>query len=237
MKNIEFTMPDYDYESDSIIINLMISVAFAPMIYGAFIGYFYGAMKIIWFFCSIILSVLIQTVSRKIQTLGAKLQKFKKLDFDPDKSIRNYIKVRKSLLSILYALIICGIFFFAAYLIRQNYINTVKHDTVERAKGYVYEVVASGIGFLTAYVPALIWFVPDDILYYPETPTIHYVIPVAMLILPPIIMAVPIYFAIIYIAAYLILLLIRILKIRRFYKNIEKLKQEARIKNHRSRFD
>ena len=237
MKNTEFTMPDYDYKSDSIIINLMVSIAFMPVIYGAFIGYFYGVMKIVWIFCSIILSILIQEISRRVQAYGARLQKFKKLDFDPDKNIRSYIKVRKSLLSILYALLIFGVFFIAAYLIRQNYINTVKHDTVERAKGYIYEILAGSVGFVTAYIPALVWFVPDDILYYPETPIIQYLIPVAMLIIPPMFMAVPIYFALIFLVAYLVLFLIRISKVKRFFKHVEKLKQEARINNHRSRFD
>ena len=237
MKDIDLHIPEYDCKSDAVLIHFMICTAFMAPLYGVFIGYFDETMRIVWIFCSIVLSLLLYFAGYKIQSIGAKLQKFDKPEYDPEKTIRNYIVIKKTLLTILFSVIVGFIFFFAAYTIRQNYTISVDHETTEHAKGYIYETVAAAYGFIAAYIPALLWFIPDDIIFSPENSVLYYIIPIGMLIIPPVFMAVPLYIDIIFVAAYLVLYSIRAMRIKKYNREIKRSKQEAEFSAHRSRFD
>ncbi len=239
MKDIDLQIPEYDCKSDAILIHLMICTAFMGPLYGVFIGYFYGAMRIIWIFCSVAISLLLYFTAYKIQSRGAMLLKHDKPEYDPEKTIRNYIVIRKSLLSVLFAVAVGILFFFAAYVIRQSYTASMDHETTGRAKGYVYETVAAAYGFIAAYIPALLWFIPDDILYSPESSVLYYILPIGILIIPPVFMAVPLYIDIVFVTAYFVLFGIRAMRIKKYNREIRRLKQEAEINAHRarSRFD
>ncbi len=248
MKDIELDIPEYNTKADGKLILSMVCVIFMPIQYGAFVGYLddaalidslsYGKfLPFLLLLCTALTAALLFFLGYRIQRIGARLQKFEKPRYDPDRSIRGYIRLRKTLLALLFALAAAVIFFLAACAVRQFYFHSVVHETSARAKGRVYEIVAALSGFVTAYFPALLWFIPDDLLFAPCSSVLYYLIPIGLVIIPPVFMSVPIYFCLLYLLAYGILYLIRHNRIRSYALTVKRIKQEAEIEARRSRFD
>lgn len=230
-------IPDYDYSADCKILAAMLCTMLTPAAYGAFAGYFHGAMKYVWIFGAAVLASALFLCGQAVQKAGAKLLKFDKPKFDPDKTAGGYIKLGKTVFSLLFAIAMAGLCFGIAYAVRQNYMNSVTHETTEHAKGFVYESVAAVFGFVASYLPALLWFIPDDILYAPENSVGYFLIPIGMLIIPPVFMGVPMWLTLAYLAVYLTLFLIRAAKIKNYRRTVARIKRDNAANSHKSRFD
>lgn len=230
-------IPDYDYSADCKILPAMLCTMLTPVAYGAFAGYFHGAMKYVWVIGAALLASAFFLGGMAVQRAGARLLKFDKPKFDPDKTAAGYIKLSKTVFSLLFALAMAGVCFGIACAMRQNYLNAVDHETTEHAKGFVYECVAAAFGFAAAYLPALLWFIPDDILYAPENSVGYFLIPIGMLIIPPVFMGVPMWLNLVYLAVYVALFLIRAARIKNYRSTVARIKRDKAASSHRSRFD
>ena len=91
--NTENRVPDYDYSADCKILSAMLCTMLTPAAYGAFAGYFLGAMKYVWIFGAAVLASALFLCGQAVQRAGAKLLKFDKPKFDPDKTAGGYIKL------------------------------------------------------------------------------------------------------------------------------------------------
>jgi precorrin-3B C17-methyltransferase len=103
-------------------------------------------MTYIWIPVSALLSVGVYFLGRGVQRFWAKKIRFPKPEFDPDKSTRDYIRLKKTLLPLLAALAVGVALFFFSYGVRQLNYALTPHETEIRAKGHVYEVVAGIYG-------------------------------------------------------------------------------------------
>ena len=125
--NTENRVPDYDYSADCKILSAMLCTMLTPAAYGAFAGYFLGAMKYVWIFGAAVLASALFLCGQAVQRAGAKLLKFDKPKFDPDKTAGGYIKLGKTVFSLLFSIAMAGLCFGIAHAVRQNYINSVTH--------------------------------------------------------------------------------------------------------------
>ena len=235
--NTENRVPDYDYSADCKILSAMLCTMLTPAAYGAFAGYFLGAMKYVWIFGAAVLASALFLCGQAVQTAGAKLLKFDKPKFDPYKTAGGYIKLGKTVFSLLFSIAMAGLCFGIAHAVRQNYINSVTHETTEFAKGFVFESIAAVFGFVASYLPSLLWFIPDDILYAPYNSVGYLLIPIGMLIIPPVFMGVPMWLTIVYLAVYLALFLARAAKIKIYRRTVARIKRDNAANSHKSRFD
>ena len=235
--NTQNGMPDYDYSADCKLLPAMLCTMLTPAAYGAFAGYLHGAMKYVWILGAAIMSSALFLGGQAVQKAGARLQKYEKPRFDPDKTAGRYIKPGKALLSLLFAVAMAALCFGIAFAVRQNYMASVDHETTEHAKGFVYEAVAAAFGFIASYLPALLWFIPDDILYAPENSVVYFLIPIGMLIIPPVFMGVPMWLSLAYLAVYAILFLIRAARIKNYRRAAARIRRDNAANSHRSRFD
>ena len=235
--NTENRVPDYDYSADCKILSAMLCTMLTPAAYGAFAGYFLGAMKYVWIFGAAVLASALFLCGQAVQTAGAKLLKFDKPKFDPDKTAEGYIKLGKTVFSLLFSIAMAGLCFGIAHAVRQNYVNSVTHETTEFAKGFVFESIAAVFGFVASYLPSLLWFIPDDILYAPYNSVGYLLIPIGMLIIPPVFMGVPMWLTIVYLAVYLALFLARAAKIKIYRRTVARIKRDNAANSHKSRFD
>ena len=80
--NTENRVPDYDYSADCKILSAMLCTMLTPAAYGAFAGYFLGAMKYVWIFGAAVLASALFLCGQAVQRAGAKLLKFDKPKFD-----------------------------------------------------------------------------------------------------------------------------------------------------------
>lgn len=235
--NTENRVPDYDYSADCKILSAMLCTMLTPAAYGAFAGYFLGAMKYVWIFGAAVLASALFLCGQAVQTAGAKLLIFDKPKFDPDKTAGGYIKLGKTVFSLLFSIAMAGLCFGIAHAVRQNYINSVTHETTAFAKGFVFESIAAVFGFVASYLPSLLWFIPDDILYAPYNSVGYLLIPIGMLIIPPVFMGVPMWLTIVYLAVYLALFLARAAKIKIYRRTVARIKRDNAANSHKSRFD
>ena len=107
--NTENRVPDYDYSADCKILSAMLCTMLTPAAYGAFAGYFLGAMKYVWIFGAAVLASALFLCGQAVQTAGAKLLKFDKPKFDPDKTAGGYIKLGKTVFSLLFSIAMAGL--------------------------------------------------------------------------------------------------------------------------------
>lgn len=235
--NTQDRIPDYDYSADCIILPAMLCTMLTPVAYGAFAGYFHGTMKTVWTIGAAVLASGIFLGGQTVQKIGARLNKFEKPKYDPDKTAREYIKLKKTALALLFSLTMATLCFGIAHALRLSYISSVEHETTEYAKGFVYETVAAAFGFVASYLPTLLWFIPDDILYAPENSVVYFLIPIGMLMIPPVFMGVPMWLDLIYLAVYLVLFLIRAARIKNYKSEIARIKRDIAASSHHSRFD
>lgn len=228
-------IPEYKYKKDILLVNLMLASAYILPMYATFIGYIFGVMKYVWMAGAVILAFAVWFSGRKIQMIGARLMKFKQPEFDPEKEARDYFVPRKSLLSLLFSLAVGTLFFLAATLIHKYYMENFDDKTISQAAGYVYELVAGCVGFVSAYIPAVVWFIPDELMYTNELSVIYLIIPIGMVLIPTIYMPVPVYYILVALIPYVVMLLIRYRRIRNYNHMVKKIKEDAMYDAHNSK--
>ena len=227
---------DFYYNKDKWFVDLRICTIISCAIYCTFVGYFTTVFKLLWVFGAFLLSVLIWRGGRSIQQFSMKLHKKSKVSYSSDKSIKEYIKITQTLEALIGGLIVAALFFAASSGIREIYYDTVRHETVAHAKGYIYEIVSALVGFFATYLSALSWFLPDEILYTRNTTVISFVIPVVMALIPAMMFGMPVYVSAIYLITYLVLTYIRYATIRSYERKVKRQKRDEDDRNDKDRW-
>ncbi len=229
--------PEFNRKTDRVLVTLMLCTFLMPLMYALPSYYMFDWMTYIWIPVSALLSVGVYFLGRGVQRFWAKKIGFPKPEFDPDKSTRDYIRLKKTLLPLLAALAVGVALFFFSYGVRQLNYALTPHETEIRAKGHVYEVVAGIYGMAATYFSALLWFIPDDLILPADVVILRFIPPLAILLIPTIFFSIPIWIAAIYTALYLILLLIREGTLRSYRKACRQFERDEAYHRHQGRFD
>lgn len=228
----KYKIPEFDYEWDYKLVKLLLITFLTPLMYGVFVSYLPPFMRIVWIPGAFIIITLLWFLGRFCSKVVAK----ERVAYDPEKTRREYILVKKSWLGFLVALAIGVLFFFIALGMKTWYLEAFDDGTTPHSKGYVYEVIAGAYAFFATYFSSLFWFLHDG-MYLPADDSLKFslISPIAMMVIPTIFAGVPKLVAIIYTAFLVILLLIRHIKIHFYNKLVEKLERENKYIEHNSK--
>ena len=228
------SIPEFNFKPDYIMVKLLIMCMFCPLMYGVFKNYFPPFFVIWWVPIAMVLSVLLFYLGRGASKVVMK----KRVEYDPENTIRDYIKVSKSWLGFLTALAVGAAFFFGAYGMKEWYLTVFDDGTTPHSVGYVYEAVCAAYGFFVTYLSSILWFIPDGlILTAGTTRTFDFVAPVAMFLIPIMFSGVPKNIVLFYDGIFVIILLIRNYRISSYDKMVEKLERKQKYDGHVSKFD
>ena len=232
----KYEIPEFDFKPDFIMVKAIFVILFAPLMYGAFRAYLPEILEIPMIFVSVLLSFGLLALGRFVTKVVAK----ERVEYDPEKTRRQYIVLRKTWLGFLTAVGIAVLFFFLAYGMKMWYWNVFDDKTTPHSKGYVYEALAAGYAFFVTYFASVTWFLHDGMVI-PAGYSLSFdlVIPVAMVIIPITFAGVPTYVTLIYAGATVALIIARNLRVHSYNKLVEKLERENKYIEHnsKSRFD
>ena len=217
---------------------LQIGVAAAFLTDYAFTLYLLPPADWIWAILALPAAVLLVRLGHAVQAALAKRLQWDKPEYDPEKSLREYFKFSRSLLTLLISLSIGAAFFAIAFGIRQLNYALVDHDTIAHVTGYIYETLAAFCGILTFYFGAIMWFFPDDILFAGDiNPIVYAAVPGLIGVVFVVLIGVPFYAALLYLAVYYLLLLARKKRISKYEKMLKKQQQLEEEAKYKSRWE
>ena len=90
--------PEFNRKTDRVLVTLMLCTFLMPLMYAFPSYYMFDWMTYIWIPVSALLSVGVYFLGRGVQRFWAKTIRFPKPEFDPDKTTRDYIQLKKTLL-------------------------------------------------------------------------------------------------------------------------------------------
>jgi hypothetical protein len=232
----KYEIPEFDFKTDYVLVKIIFVVLFTPLFYGVFNSYLPSVMAIPWMFVSVLMSLGLLALGRWATRTVAK----ERVEYDPEKTRRQYIILKKTWLGFLIAAAVAVVFFFIAYGMKLWFWNVFDDKTTPHSKGYVYETVAAGYAFFVTYFASVTWFLHDGMVI-PAGYSLSFdlVIPIAMLIVPITFGNVPTYVAVVYTVIMVGLIVARNLRVRSYNKIVEKLERENKYIEHnsKSRFD
>lgn len=227
-------IPEFDFKPDYIMVKLLIMSMFCPFMYGVFKNYFPPFMYLAWVPIAMLLSAALFFLGR----LSSRLVMKERVPYDPENTIRDYVKVSKSWLGFVVSAAVGIAFFYLAYGMKTWFLTDFDDGTTPHSTGYVYEAVCAAYGFAVTYFSSLIWFVPDGlVLTAGNTRAFDFVSPVAMLILPIMFSGVPRNIVLFYDAIFILILVIRNSRISSYNKMVEKIERRQKYEGHVSKFD
>ena len=228
----KYEIPEFDYESDYKLVKLLLITFLTPLMYGVFVSYLPPFMKIVWIPGAFIIVTLLWFLGRFCTKVIAR----ERVEYDPEKTRRDYIIIKKSWLGFLVSVAIGVLFFYIALGMKTWYLNDFHDGTTAHAKGYVYETVIAAYAFFVTYFSSILWFLHDG-MYLPagDSLTFSLVSPIAMMIIPIVFAGVPKNIAIIYTAFLCVILFIRHLKVHFYNKLVDKLERENKYIEHNSK--
>ncbi len=229
-------IPDYDHEGDFRLVTAMLCTVLMPLMYGLMSNYMLPFVKLLWIPLAAGASVGVYALGRGVQSLWARKTGFAKPVYDRDKSLPQYVELKRTWPALLAGLAVAAVMFAVAYGLRQwNYTLRV-HETERHAAGYVYETVAAVYGLLATYLPACLWFLPNELVYPYDAVLIRYGAPLAMLVVSTVFVGVPLYVALLYVVLYAVFHLIRKAKVQAYDRLVTELERQADDEAHRSRY-
>jgi len=178
----KYEIPDFDTKPDNLLVKMMLILCATPFMYSVFNGYLPPFMKYVWVFVALLLSTALFLLGRLTARIGAGGQR---VPYDTEKTLRDYVVIKKSWLTFLVALLVAVAFFFLAHGIRVWYIADYHDGSTALAVGYVYETVAACYGALVTYLFGLLWFLHDDLyLQVDNSLGFHLVSPIVIVLIP-----------------------------------------------------
>lgn len=232
----KYEIPEFDFKPDFIMVKIIFVTLFTPLFYGVFNSYLPDVIAIPWILVAPLMSFGLLALGRWATKVIAK----ERVPYDPEKTRRQYILLKKTWLGFLVAVAVAAAFFFLAYGMKMWFWEVFDDKTTPHSKGYVYEAVAAGYAFFVTYFASVTWFLHDGMVI-PAGYSLSFdiVIPIAMIIVPITFGNVPVYVAIIYTAIMVGLIAARNLRVRSYNKLVERLERENKYIEHnsKSRFD
>jgi hypothetical protein len=161
-----------------------------------------------------------------------------RIEYDPEKTLRDYVKIRKTWLTFLGAVAIGIAFFFIALAVKNWYWAKFDDGTQAHSKGYVYEILCGAYAFFVTYFSGVIWFFHDGMFMPAENyRTFGIAAPFAVWFIMPMFAGVPKTAAAVYTAILIILFLIRHFRISSYDKMIDKIEKKQKYSSYRSKYD
>jgi MFS family permease len=224
--------------TDRILATFQIGVLASFLTDYAFTLYLISPADWIWAIIAAPAAILLMRLGYGVQTFIASRLKWEKIEFDPEKSAREYFRLSRSLIAFLISISVGAAFFAAAFGIRQLNYSLVEHETIARATGYIYETVAAACGIVVFFIGAVLWFFPDEILFGGDAnPILSAAAPAVAAVVFVILLGVPVYAALLYLAVYYVFFLTRRKRVSRHEKTLKKQQQLEAEAKHRSRWE
>lgn len=227
-------IPDFNFGPDFVLAKLSLIVFLTPLMYGAFFGYmpkFLHIPMIPGFF-------VITTALYFLGRLLTKAVMKERIEYDPEKTLRDYVRIRKTWLTFLGALAIGVIFFFIALAVKNWYWAVFDDKTQGHSKGYMYEIFCGAYAFFVTYFSGVVWFFHDGTFMPAENYlTFGIAAPLSVYLIMPMFAGVPKRAATVYTAVLIVLFLIRHFRIRSYDKMVAKLEKNHKNSGYRSKYD
>ncbi len=227
-------IPEFDFGPDYILAKLSLICFLAPIMYGTFYGYLPPFLHVVMIPGFIAVIAGLYFLGRLFSKLIAK----KRIPHDPEKTLREYIVVRKSWLGFLGAIAIGVLFFFIALAVKNWYWAKFDDGTEAHAKGYVYEILCGAYAFFVTYFSSILWFLHDGMFMPAENyRTFGIAAPFTVWFIMPMFAGLPKNAAAVYTAILIILFLIRHFRISSYDKMIDKIQKKQKYSEYRSKYD
>ncbi len=234
MEENKSPIPEFNFKPDYILAKLSLICFFAPLMYGSFYGYLPPFLHIVMIPGFIAVIAGLYFLGRLLTKIVAK----KRVEYDPEKTLREYIVVKKSWLAFLGALLIGVAFFFIALAVKNWFWADFDDGTQAHSKGYVYEILCAVYAFFVTYFSAITWFLHDGMFMPAENYlTFGIAAPFTVYFIMPMFAGVPKNVATVYAVILLILFLIRYIRIHSYDKMIDKIEKKQKYSNYKSKYD
>lgn len=227
-------IPEFNYGPDYVLAKLSLICFLAPIMYATFIGYLPNFLHFVMIPGFIAVVAGLYFLGRLLSKIVAK----KRIPHDPEKTLREYIVVRKSWLGFLGAIAVAVAFFFLALAVKNWYWAKFDDGTEAHAKGYVYEILCGAYAFFVTYFSSILWFLHDGMfLPAPSYMTFGIAAPFTVWFIMPMFAGLPKNASAVYTAILLVLFFIRHVRISSYDKMIDKIERKQKYTDYRSKYD
>lgn len=227
-------IPEFNYKPDYLLAKLSLICFLTPLMYSTFIGYLPPFLHVPMIPGFIVITALLYMLGRLLSKLIAK----KRVPYDPEKTIRQYIVIKKSWLGFLGAVAVAVVFFFIALAVKNWYWAKFDDGTEAHAKGYVYEILCGAYAFFVTYFSSITWFLYDGMFMPAENYlTFGIAAPFTVWFIMPMFAGLPKNAAAVYTAILLVLFFIRHIRIHSYDKMIDKIEKKQKYSSYRSKYD
>ncbi len=234
MEENKSPIPEFNFGPDYILVKLSLIIFLTPLMYGSFINYLPPFLHTVMIpgFIAVVAGLFF--LGRLLSKIVAK----KRIPHDPEKTLREYIVVKKSWLAFLGAIAVGVAFFFVALAIKNWYWAKFDDGTQAHAKGYVYEALCAAYAFFVTYFSGILWFLHDGMVLPAENYlTFGIAAPFTVWFIMPMFAGVPKIVAAVYTGILLILFFIRHFRISSYDKMIDKIEKKQKYSDYRSKYD
>ncbi len=234
MEENKSLIPEFNYHVDDILAKLSLICFFAPIMYGIFFGYLPYILYLPAIPIAIVAVALLYTVGRLLTKIVAK----KRVEYSPEKSMRDYVVLKKTWLSFLCAVAIGVLFFFIALALKNWYLEAFDKGTQAHSKGYFYEAFCGIFAAFVTYYSSIVWFFHEG-MFMPAAKYLTFGItaPITVYFVIPIFLPVPKFATIAFTAILVVLFLIRHIRIHSYDKMIDDLEKKQKFSSYRSKYD
>ncbi len=234
MEEKQSPIPEFNFKPDFILAKMSLICFFAPIMYGSFYGYLPPFLHIVMIPGFIAVIAGLYFLGRLFTKLVAK----KRVEYDPEKTKREYIVLKKSWLAFLGAVAIGVAFFFIALAVKNWYWAKFDDGTQAHAKGYVYEILCGAYALFVTYFSSITWFLHDGMFMPAENYlTFGIAAPFTVWFIMPMFAGLPKNAAAVYTAILLVLFFIRHIRIHSYDKMIDKIEKKQKYSSYRSKYD
>ena len=234
MEENKSLIPEFNYGPDYVLAKISLIIFLTPLMYGSFINYLPSFLHVIMIPGFILIITALYFLGRFLTKAVMK----NRVEYNPEKTLRNYVKIRKTWLTFLGAAAIAVLFFYIALAVKNWYWAKFDDGTQAHAKGYVYEILCGAYAFFVTYFSGITWFFHDGMFMPAENyRTFGIAAPFTVYLIMPMFAGVPKLAATVYTAILVILFLIRHVRISSYDKMIEKLEKKEKYSSYRSKYD
>ncbi len=234
MEEQKSLIPEFKYGPDYVLSKLSLICFFAAIMYGTFNGYMPSILKGAMTVGFILIVTGLYFLGRFLTKAVAK----KRVEYDPEKTMRDYVRLKKSWLAFIGSVLIGVLFFFIALGVKQWFWNVFDDGTQPHSKGYVYEIICAVYAFFVTFFCSITWYFHDGMFMPPENYlTFGIAAPVTVYLILPMFAGLPKDAATVYTAILVVLFLIRHIRIRSYDKMIEKIEKKQKYSDYHSKYD
>ncbi len=234
MEENRSNLPEFNYGPDDVLAKISLICFFAPIMYGLFFGYLPPFLHIPMIPGFIAVIAGLYFLGRFLTKLVAE----ERIPHDPEKTMRDYVDLKKSWLAFLGSIAIAVAFFFIALAVKNWFWAEFDDGTEAHSRGYVYELLCAVYAFFVTLYSSITWFFHDGTFMPTENYlTFGIAAPFTVWFIMPMFAGLPKNVAAYYAVVLLVLFFIRHLRIRSYKKMIEKIEKNQKYSSYHSKYD